>query len=248
MGRWETTVVDRETTQRLLTINRQFYERFARYFADARSARQPSLVRALAGVADGNAVLDAGCGDGRAARTLDAMRRRVAYLGIDCSAALIELARERCAGLGDVHAEFVVADLTAADWARPVGSRRFDVVVCLAVLHHIPGHEARQRIVRDLATVLAPAGRLVVSTWQFMTSERWQSRIVPWGTVGIDDAQLEAGDYLLDWRRGGYGLRYCSMIAEDELRSLCTQAGLVVEEVARGDGGLNLFVTGRRPS
>jgi len=247
MHLWE-TVVDEETTQKLLTINRQFYERFARSFADARSALQPSLVRALARVADGDAVLDAGCGDGRAARALDAMRRRVAYLGVDCSAALIELARERCAGLEGVQADFAVADLTKPGWARLVGSRRFGVVTCLAVLHHIPGQEARQRIVRDLAALLAPAGCLVVSTWQFMSSERWQKRIVPWATIGIDDADLEAGDYLLDWRRGGYGLRYCSMIAEDDLRALCVQAGLGVEDVARGDGGLNLFVTARRPS
>lgn len=238
--------VDSDTQRRLLEINRAFYERFARHFADARSAGQASLQRAVRGVTDGQSVLDVGCGDGRAARALDELGRRVTYHGLDASSAIIELARTRCATLERASARFAVADIVQPGWRSALLQPYHDVVLCLAVLHHIPGSETRQRVLIDLAGALAPSGRLILSAWQFPSSERLRRRIVPWQAAGIDERTLEPGDYLLDWRRGGYGLRYCSLIGESDLRALCAQAGLAIDDMYTADGGLNLFVVARR--
>lgn len=245
--------MDDETQRALLAINRAFYERFARDFANARSTGQASLRRVLARVADCDAVLDVGCGDGRVARALDEMGRTVSYLGVDASPAFIELAQTRAAGMTRVDARFAIADVSEPGWQRVLRQRRFDVVLLLAVLHHVPGQALRRRVVSDLAVLLAPAGRLVVSTWQFSASERLRRRIVPWssapgsaGEAGVDEARLEPGDYLLDWRRGGYGLRYCSLIGEQDIRVLLLSCGLTVEDVYTADGGLNLFAVSRR--
>jgi len=114
----------------------------------------------------------------------------------------------------------------------------------LAVLHHIPGGDVRARILRQARDLLAPQGRIVVSTWQFMDNERMRKKIVPWSVVGIDERELEVADALLNWKRGGEGLRYCHWIGEDEMRELAARAGLNVVEMFRAggrEGDLSLY-------
>ena len=94
---------------------------------------------------------------------------------------------------------------------------------------------------RQMAALLRPAGRLIVSTWQFLHSERLRRKIVPWETIGMTADQVQAGDYILDWRRGGVGLRYCHLIDEAELAALCHDAGLTLQETFRADNDLNLY-------
>jgi tRNA (uracil-5-)-methyltransferase TRM9 len=141
-------------------------------------------------------------------------------------------------------AEFLVADMVEPDWTRKLTSASFDCVLLLAVLHHIPGGDVRTRILRQARELLAPQGRIVVSTWQFMDNERMQKKIVPWSVAGIDERELEPGDTLLNWKRGGMGLRYCHWISEDEMLALAVQAGLNIMETFRTggrEGNLSLY-------
>lgn len=232
---------------RLNQINREFYATFAASFSETRSESAQELQVILPYIADGARVLDIGCGNGRAAALLGRQRRGVTYVGVDASEEMIGSARRKAQG-----AEFVVADITRPDWTdclpgRAGGQpepRTFDCVLMLAVLHHIPGNDVRARLMRQARELLAPRGRLVVSTWQFMDSERMRKKIVPWGTVGIDERELEPGDVLLDWKRGGAGLRYCHWIGKDELDALAAQASLNVVETWRAggrEGDLSLY-------
>jgi tRNA (uracil-5-)-methyltransferase TRM9 len=238
--------VNPDIQRQLLDLNRSFYEGFARSFADSRSISQAGLVRVLSLVADGSHVLDVGCGDGRAARALDGLGRRVTYVGIDASPSLMALAHERATALIHVTATFAVLDVTTAEWPAHLGRHAFDYVLALALLHHIPGHDLRVRLVQQMAALLGPAGTLIISTWQFLASERLRRKIVPWSAIGLHENQMEPGDYLLDWRRGGYGLRYCHLINEDDLIRLCRTAGLSVRESFLADDGLNLYVVAAR--
>jgi 2-polyprenyl-3-methyl-5-hydroxy-6-metoxy-1,4-benzoquinol methylase len=232
---------------RLLELNRQFYGRFALPFASSRSAGQVSLRRVAQGIAVGAAVLDVGCGDGRAARALDDAGTAATYLGVDGSHEMIALARQRSATLRSVQARFVVAEVSQPGWASGLAAAAFDAVLCLAVLHHIAGQERRARLVRDMACLLKPGGRLIVSTWQFLGSERLRRKVVPWSAAGLAGSDVDAGDFLLDWKRGGEGLRYCRLIGQEELLELGAAAGLTASDSYAADAGLNLFVTFCRP-
>lgn len=239
-----TCYVDAALQERLLALNRAFYERLARPFADSRSNAQESLAQAAAYAQTGASVLDVGCGDGRLARALAAAGRTVRYTGVDASQALLALAHARTQPAG--NARFLQADIAQPGWTAGLATLRFDAVFCLAVLHHIPGHLHRQRLLEQMAGLLAPGGLLIVSTWQFLVSPRLRRKVVPWETIGVDTAQVAPGDYLLDWQRGGYGLRYCALIGEDDLRHMLAGAGLTIRSAFSADRGLNLFAVAQQ--
>ena len=76
----------------------------------------------------------------------------------------------------------------------------------------------------------------MISVWQFLQSPRLRRKIVLWEQVGLKQTATDPGDYLLDWRRGGHGLRYVHHFSLDNLNALCVRAGFHVDESFRSDG------------
>jgi SAM-dependent methyltransferase len=103
-------------------------------------------------------VLDAGCGTGRSSVAAARLNPGASVLGIDVSAAAVDLARERAraAGLGDLA--FAVHDLATLN---PDDFGRFDFVICRHVLGHADGPA---RLLGALARCLDPRG-LVLATF-----------------------------------------------------------------------------------
>jgi len=99
---------------------------------------------------DGMMILDVGCGTGTGLeRYLEA---GCEVFGIDASQAMLSQARTR---LGDR------ADLTLGNAAdMPYDDNTFDVVVASMFLHELPA-ETRNRVVSEIARVLAPDGKAV---------------------------------------------------------------------------------------
>ena len=191
-------------------LNREFYDSFAAEFSRSREAINPGIGRALRGL-DLSAVLDVGCGDGRVSKILP---RECKYVGLDFSAQLIgRNAREA--------ATFTLADFSSP---LPVAAQIFSTVLCFATLHHLP---ERLPLMRELARVARPNGVVVVSVWQITHNARMQKKIVE---------DLGNGDYILDWKSGGQGLRFVHEVTETELRGLVSEAGLDVREMFRSDG------------
>jgi tRNA (uracil-5-)-methyltransferase TRM9 len=244
--------MDKETAERLLALNREFYATFARSFAASRPVSDPGLVCIVPYIPRRARVLDVGCGNGRLAFLLDRERPGVTYLGIDAVPELVEVARARADQLMAISAEFRVVDVVRPGWDRvladvPPSSSPgvcFDCVVALAVLHHIPGFDLRVRVLRDILKVLEPGGCLLLSTWQFLGNARMRRKIVDWAEVGIAEETLDPGDYLLDWKREGRGLRYCHLVDEVEVKRLAAESGFRVRQIFRAggrEGDLSLF-------
>ncbi len=237
---------------RLLALNRDFYVTFAEHFAASRSVSDPALTSILPYLPSRARILDVGCGNGRLALLLDRDRPGSSYVGVDAVPELIEEARAQTGDLSRTEAVFRVLDVTERGWmervptalpSAPPGTG-FGCAVVLAVLHHIPDVDLRARILRDVARLLKPEGYVILSTWRFLANERMRRKIVDWDVVGIDESDLDPGDYLLDWKRGGRGLRYCHMIDEEEVEALAAASGLLVRETFRAggrEGDLSLF-------
>ena len=224
----------KETAARLSALNRQFYQTFALQFSATRQRLQPGVQKVLESLPADASLLDLGCGNGELARELDRRGHAGAYVGLDYSHELLEEARG--VGMGNLRAEFLQADITSADWPGLVSLPRFDFVFAFAVLHHLPGNDLRSRVLRQMRQLLSPEGSFVLSVWQFLNSARLRNRIQPWDMADITEQMVEPGDYLLDWRSGGQGLRYVHSFTEEELSNLAVSSGFRVVESFHSDG------------
>jgi len=139
---------------------RDTYEEIASHFAKTRAYPWPEVDRFLESAPGGAVGLDLGCGNGRHVAPLAARVDRV--LAVDASRGLLDEARDRVAGDG-------VADRTtllSGDAARlPLQADAIDLAAYVATLHHLPERSLRVASLDELARVLVPGGRALVSAW-----------------------------------------------------------------------------------
>lgn len=226
-----------ETAARLVELNHQFYQTFAEDFSATRQRLQPGVVQVLDAVPLTSRVLDLGCGNGQVAAYLSARGHTGAYLGVDSSQNLVEIARQQPLE----NASFLQTDLTAPDWDTRLPAKPHELILCFAVMHHIPSHALRLQFLHKVHMLLAPQGRFILSNWQFLASDRLRERILPWETIHLSDADVDPHDYLLDWRRGGTGYRYVHFFTNKELNALAEEAGFKISGLFTSDGeGNNL--------
>ena len=199
--------------------------------------------------------LDIGCGSGALAAEWLRQKRQGVYFGIDFSSNLIAEAGEEIRALArtaDLEIQFQAVDLINDGWEKPFKNILWDGALCFAVLHHIPGAARRQKICAAIAHLLGRGKSLYLSVWQVHNSPRLMQRIQPWRLAGVDEADLEAGDVLMDWRAESgdanqqNGLRYVHIFEESELASLAEAAGFEVVDSFFSDGkegNLGLYQT-----
>jgi SAM-dependent methyltransferase len=229
--------MDSVTAARLLKVNREFYDQFGDSFSATRQRIQPGVRRVLELLNGDEAILDLGCGNGELARVLARRDHRGSYLGLDFSLPLLKYAESQPPVF---PVKFLQADLTsnwdhviASGGQRTPGHPRndiFDIVFCFAALHHVPSFELRLKILLKVRALLKPEGRFINSNWQFLNSEKLKARIQPWEAAAISSLDVDAGDYLLDWRSGGTGLRYAHHFNEEELSQLAQASGFRIVE------------------
>jgi len=234
--------VDSSTRARLLELNRKFYSQFSADFSATRSSERFNIEPFRKYLANDIRLLDAGCGNGRLAGALARAGLTLAYVGIDGSPELVAFAQKENATLRNVRAQFRVVDLTLPRWSESLrDAPPFDVIVSLAVLHHIPSFALRANVLREIRARLKPNGIFVMSNWQFLNDERLRKKIVAPDKIAPGEWRLDPGDYFLDWKRGGVGYRYVHWIDETKVEDLADASGWQVVEQFLADKNLNLY-------
>jgi SAM-dependent methyltransferase len=226
--------------QRLVELNRQFYQTFGSEFSATRGRIQPGVRKIINEKVDQNErILDLGCGNGNFAFALAESGFSGSYLGLDFSLPLLDAAAPLTE---NPRFRFNSADLTSltADH-RPLNEQLpitnyYSLITSFATLHHIPSRELRLNILRFVRANLAPGGRFIHSNWQFLNSEKLRRRIQSWEAAGFSDTDVDAGDFLLDWRSGGYGLRYAHHFSAEELSQMASETGFRAVESFLSDG------------
>lgn len=131
--------------------------------------------RTVAGLAlaPGDKVLDVGCGTGASALpAAQAVGPSGSVTGVDLSARLLDRARAKARGLGNI--EFLTADMTSLGYPND----HFDAVVSVFSIFFVPDMEG---MVRELWRMVRPGGKLAITTWGPRIFEpaysRWQAAI-----------------------------------------------------------------------
>ncbi|MFK7806137.1 MAG: class I SAM-dependent methyltransferase [Anaerolineae bacterium] len=224
------------TSHQLLDLNRSFYDQFAAPFNRSRFDPMHGFTAALPHLPktpDKLDVLDVGCGNGRFALFMSQQDRLASYTGVDFSEGLLAQAAENFSHLPET-VTFQPVDIRQPAFLADFP--KYDLVTHHAVMHHIPQRKLRLATLQEMAAHLKPNGMLMMSTWQFMDSERQRRKVVDWSHVGLSDSDVEEGDYLLTWNRGGTGYRYCCMVDEQQTAELAAESGLKIIHQYREDG------------
>lgn len=116
------------------------------------------------GLPSGARLLDAGCGTGRYA--VELARRGYRVTGLDASADLIAVARQRA---GAAEVAFVTDDLTTLPPAP-----QYDAILCRGVLNDLVDDQARRNAFHAFARALVSGGALVldVREWEATASRK----------------------------------------------------------------------------
>ncbi len=229
--------------QQLIELNREFYQKLAQPFSASRGRLQPGVLRILESIPSETNILDLGCGNGGVAQELARRGHSGRYVGLDFSEELLQVARSQVEGLVGT---FLKVDLSSPDWNKQLPLSNFDFILAFAVLHHIPNRELRLQLLQQVRGLLKEAGgveahpyeskKFIHSNWQFLNSPRLKARIQSWADVGLAAADVDEGDYLLDWRSGSQGVRYVHQFSEAELAQLANECGFAVKETFLSDG------------
>jgi SAM-dependent methyltransferase len=163
-------------------------------------------------------VLDVGCGTG--AFTIGAARRGYIATGVSWDKRNQSVAEERNRLCGGESAKFVIGDVRKLDTVDGL-DERYDIVICLECIEHILNDH---KLFQDMASMLKPGGRLLLTTPNYY--------YVP---ITSDDR----GPFLTE--ETGWHMRrgYTTSMLEE----LAERSGLVTQEVSYCSGFLSQKVT-----
>ncbi len=223
------------TVERLISLNRRFYTDHGHDFSQTRGRVQPGVARLLDGLHGDESILDLGCGNGELARTLSRRGHRGHYVGVDFSPPLLDEAQREAFAFPVHFLQADLAELAVNNDGLPV-TGGWSLITAFAVLHHLPGFYLRLALVRNIHELLEQDGMFIHSSWQFLSSPRLKARLQPWEAASLAPEDVDANDYLLDWKVGRRGLRYVHHFDEVELAELARAGKFDVMDTFYSDG------------
>lgn len=210
---------------------RATYEEIADHFSKTREYAWPEVESFIDDAGTAGRALDVGCGNGRHTELLGPVADEV--LALDASRGLLLEARERLRAQ-----EENVALLQGDAASAPLKDDSIHLAVYVATLHHLPTAEDRRRSLDELARVLTPDGRALVSAWSTEHDR-------------FDGDGEEGFDTTVDWTLPGGEVvpRFYHIYAPDEFRNDVESSGLALVDFELSSGNCYAVVRpeGKRP-
>lgn len=232
--------------KQILEESRKNYNLIADDFSRTRHGLWPELNFLRGYIKDGERILDLGCGNGRIAELFK--DKNVEYIGVDNSEKLIDLAKKT---YESNKVKFVVAD----GLNLPFPDNYFDKVFSIAVLHHIPSRELRDKFLKETHRVLKKEGMAVFTVWNLWQRQmillhikHFFFRVCPVIRRGIRSYdRMDFKDVFISWSYKAN--RYFHSFTKRELKKLFIKTGFNVEKVGllfRKNKGWNYFIIAKK--
>lgn len=215
-----------ENVKAILESTPQIYNRIAGDFSNTRGKRWVGISDFKKFAKLGDRILDIGCGNGRMAGVFQDMD--IQYLGVDKSAELIKIAQKCYAD--NKRIEFKIADITDLK----LGENIFDLVLVIAVLHHLPTRKLRLQALREIYKVMNPGGTLIMynwNLWQLGYFKKYWPKLLDYG-YKISHGVWSLKDAYIPWKPiGSENRRYIHSYTRGELKRLLKAAGFKIEKM-----------------
>lgn len=217
-----------QTAKIIIAKSKAGYDKIAAKFSQTRRYFWPPLSFVKNYIQENDKLLDIGCGNGRFLNFIQEEKIKADYVGIDNSAELIKIAKEKYPStpLGaSPSPNFLVADATER---LPFNNESFDTVVSFAVLQHIPSKKLHLYFMKEANRVLKKNGLFIFSTWNL-----WQKKFLP--LILKNAAKKIIGLNKLDFKDIFYGFekeqeaRFLHAFTERELKKLIIKSGFKIE-------------------
>jgi len=212
--------MNNQKNQKILEQTKKIYNAIAPDFSDTRGKWWQPPFELKEELKDGMSVLDLGCGNGRFAELFRG--RNIEYLGVDNSEEFIKICQERFAGESNI--KFEVGD--ALDFSKL--NKKFDLVLMIAVLHHLPSRELRLKVLQNIFNILNDGGKLIMrnwNLWNLKTAKKYYKCLfdLPYK---ISRGVWDLNDAFIAWKPlGTDDLRYVHSFKKGEMRRLLKKSG-----------------------
>lgn len=203
----------------------------------------------------GGDVFDYGCGNGRLLELVGDVSG-MKYYGADVSQKLINIAKERYA---TVNANFLKIDPSQS--TLPFESEFFNTAYSIAVFHHFPSREYREKMAQELYRVTKKDGYVVITVWNLFQKKYFKNIFKNWLSkiqaifggptsireVGPPCAELDWNDCMISFtdNQGNKFQRFHHAFTKRELKRLFKDAGFKIERCEVIDGR-NIVLIGKK--
>ncbi len=194
------------------------YNRIAEEFSNRRSGLTPDILEFAKYIKRNYRVLDFGCGNGRASELVT--RSGGNYIGVDNSLKMI----------GQAKKIYPKEKFDLIDGLNNFSTGSFDVILCLAVFHHIPSKSLRKKLLSDFHRILRTDGKLILTVWD-LQAEKSLYKTIP---------NADENDILCDFKNAGGNVlaqRYIHIFSKEELDNLVLDAGFEIIDSYRNSRG-----------
>ena len=195
----------------IIQKTRDDYNRIARHFSLTRNhAGELIIFRDL--IAEGQNILDWGCGNGRLLYLFDGLR--VNYFGVDQSNEQLKMARKNFPAK---TAKF----FCNAHKEKKFPENYFDVAIVIASLHHLPNPKSRLEVLKKIYRETKSGGKLALTVWNLSSDWAKAKLKQDWKKIGKND-------FFIPWKDQGGKLvaeRYYHNFEKKELAGLLEEAG-----------------------
>jgi len=221
------------------------YEKIAEFFFLKRRFFWPELEKIKDYIKDGDKILDWGCGHGRLLLALK--DKKISYIGIDSSPKLLKIAKKN----------FPDYDFrTLNKLSLPFSNSLFNVICCIAAIHHIPSKNFRLKLLKEFKRVLKKDGFLILTSWYLYKGEKKVilKYMFKWvlNKIFRKETELDFRDLFIPWKNEKGKIianRYFHAFSKKELANLVKKAGFEIKKleiVKRGKNFANILIIATR--
>ena len=220
----------KKTAEKLERISKLGYEDIGSSFDVTRKKYSwPEIDCFIRGISSGDSIIDIGCGNGR---LFPRLPRGIKYLGVDTSQSLI-----RTAKINFPEARF--ENLDGANMAS-IDDEKFDWAFSLAVWHHFAGERNKIKFLNEIARVIKPGGRVIISVWDILGNKHLRWRVFKSRFFCILSLRFNLwNDIVFPWRSSDgkiIGMRYYHIFSPKEIRKIFALSNLSLISLEKSGG------------